>query len=250
MEKFYEKFDSYLNGELKGEELSAFEAALQENTALQEDLKMYQKVESDLQHHFEFQEKKQQLQSTLSALNKEFFAEEETAPKVVQMKPRRPYLKWAVAAVFLILATFLIPRFLTAPNPTYANLVKMPTASFTEMGVSTDQEILATSEKAFNNKNYPQVIEILKPYVASHPKNATTGFYLALAYLETDHFNEAETLFKKLSAGDSVYATESLWYLALLELKRGNQTQFQEYLKQIPKGSAHYPDAQKLSRGN
>lgn len=246
MEEFYEKFDSYLNGELQGEALSDFEKALQENAELKRDLELYKELDDRLQNHFDFQGKKQQLKGTLSSLNETFFQEDKTTPKVVQMKPRSKYLKWAVAAVILLLASFFIPRFFTPPTPTYANLIKMPKASFTEMGVSADQAILAASEKAFNDKNYNQVIKILKPYATDHPENATTRFYLALANMQTDHLDTAFAQLQALSKGDSVYATESLWYLALLELKRGNSSKFQQYLKQIPKGSDHYEEARKL----
>ncbi len=246
MEKFYEKFDSYLNGELQGDELNAFEKALQDNPVLQQDLRMYREVEERLQHHFDFQKKKKPLKDTLTSLNKAFFQEEKKETRVVQMKPGNKYLKWAVAAAVLLMAGFFIPRLFTAPTATYANLIKMPTASFTEMSADADQQILATAEAAFNNKNYTQVVTTLKPYVEGHPNNATTRFYLALAYIETDHFAEANTLLKQLKNGDSAYATESLWYLALLELKRKNNQQFQNYLKQIPKGSGHYEQAKKL----
>lgn len=246
MEEFYEKFDSYVHGELGGEELKAFEAALAQNPVLREDLEMYQQVDETLQHHFEHKNKTEQLKGTLSSLNKEFFQQEQEEAKVIQMKPRRNLLKWAVAAAVVISVSVFLPRFISKPAPSYANLIKMPNASFTEMGITEDQEILATAQKAFNDKNYAQVVTTLKPFVESHPENSTTNFYLALAHLETNHFEEAESLLKTLSQGASVYATEAIWYLSLLELKRGNQDQFQTYLKQIPQGSVHYKAARKL----
>ena len=245
MDKIYEKFDSYINGVLEGDELRTFEEALKKDHKLMEYLTLYREADAVLQGHFENKGKRKRLEETLSALNKEYFNEEKQEAKVVKMKPRSKMLKWAVAAVVLLLASFFIPRLFTAPTPSFASLVEMPTASLTEMGVDADQNILAEAEKAFNNKNYSQVIATLKPYVNRHPDNTTTVFYLALANLEADNLQEAEAALKTISQGQSAYASEAIWYLALLELKQGNEEQFRAYLKQIPKGSQHYEVAKR-----
>ena len=245
MEKFYEQFDSYVNGELKGDELVAFEEAVKNNDKLMEDLTLYKTMDRTFREHYRNKDKVERLRKTLSSLNADFFEQEGQKAKVVRMQPRNRFLKWAVAAVVILLASFFIPRFFTAPAPSYADLMRMPSASFTEMGVDADQNILAKAEKAFNGKDYNQVINLLKPYVERHPDNVTTAFYLALANMETGHTQEAESALKTLSQGESVYATEAVWYLALLELKRGNEAAFRTYLKRIPEGSQHYEVARR-----
>lgn len=244
MEKYYENIEDYLTGNLSEEDQRAFEKALDEQPELREELALYQEIEGVLAEDARHEQDNAAVQETLSLMSKQYFAEEQKEAKVITLQRSQWIRRIAVAAAVVLVIVFAWPYLQPAGVPQYADLADHPTASFTEMGGT--ETLLPQAEQAFNTGDYAGAIQPLQTYLMENDGDTQAWFYLGISLLETGAYDQAETLFKQISTLDSAYKTEAVWYQALTALKKGDLDNCKTFLQQIPEGSGHYEEAQKV----
>ncbi|WP_452221874.1 tetratricopeptide repeat protein [Lacinutrix salivirga] len=69
--------------------------------------------------------------------------------------------------------------------------------------------------------------------IEAENKTADHNFYKAQTYLQLNDLDKAEKLLNNLMNSKSQFKAEATWYLALIELKKGNKTEAKSYLKTL-----------------
>jgi len=235
----YTQIDDYLDGALNTGERQAFEALLQTDPALAQALATVREARERLRKHWADETADAPLRQTLQSLERDFFKSRGQA-RTFQL----PRIAWAAAAALACLAVawfFLRPP---ADERLYARYRAFPEADFTTK--SADVSSLQPAATAFNATNYAGALEHLQNYLAAHPDDLEARLFAGLCYLELGRYQEADAIFQTIYGEANAWADEARWYLALSYLRQGKHRESAGLLQQIPAGSAHYQEAQKL----
>ena len=97
--------------------------------------------------------------------------------------------------------------------------------------------------------NYSAAAEILETLVKEHPENDLPRFYLAISLIEMEKYEPAEKHFRLLSNEEGMFSGQSAWYLALLQMKTGDEVAAGTTLERISTGKGFKAEeAKKLLR--
>ncbi|MDO5972495.1 hypothetical protein Q4Q35_22060 [Flavivirga aquimarina] len=234
----YILFESYLSKELPQDEIIAFESRLKNESDFNQAFNTYKELASFLEHKFENEAASTAFQNNLKTISKTHFEKQKPAKKVGHFK----LWKYAVAAsIALLIGIF---TFNDSPNPTFSDYNNYEAISLTVRG--GQDELLKAAEDAFNNKNFITAEIIFGQLLAKDNSNKELQLYRGIALLEIDKFDEADSLFSRLSNTQSVYKSKAIWYSALSKLKQKDFAACLEILKTIPKYAEDYKEAQNL----
>ena len=113
----------------------------------------------------------------------------------------------------------------------------------------------------FSHRRFPKLPQPVQPDSLSHEVSVTEmiasiykdiaasgemNFALAECYLETGNYSDANNIFLNISNGQTAYAEQAKWYLALSALKQKDYTQCRNYLLNIPPSSPYFSKAKQL----
>jgi tetratricopeptide (TPR) repeat protein len=94
----------------------------------------------------------------------------------------------------------------------------------------------------FKEGKYQEALSLWKPLLEQNPSGDTLLYFVGMANLELQNFQESkEDLQKILSESSSEFEEDAKWYLALIYLKQGERDQAKLLLSDL-----HRPEAQKL----
>ncbi|MDO5979360.1 tetratricopeptide repeat protein [Flavivirga spongiicola] len=234
----YILFESYLSKELSQDEIDTFESRLKNELDFNQAFNTYKELSSFLEHKFENEATSIAFQDNLRTISNTYFEKQETAKKVVRFKP----WQYAMAAsVVLLIGIFTFNNF---SNPTFNDYNNYDTISLTVRG--GQDELLKTAENAFNNKDFVKAEAVFGQLLANDDSNKEWQLYRGIALLELDEFDEADSLFSRLSSESSVYKNKATWYLALSKLKHKDHDACLKILRTLPEDADDYKQAQKL----
>lgn len=205
-------------------ERELFEESLRSDRDLQNELLMYQSVQSSLKMKLVEDDNDKGFKQTLAETSDEFFTKE---AKVISL---RRYVAWtsAVAAVFLVLMVWAPWR-----NDLYRDYANTEMLAVAERGDNADQN-LANAVKSFNEKDFLNARKALENVSATQPDNSMVQYYYAITLIETDESDKARDLLQELYNGDSVYKYDAAFYIALSFVKEKNEEKAKLWLKKIP----------------
>lgn len=234
----YIAFESYLSKELSQDEIEVFESRLKNDPDFNQAFNTYKELTSFLEHKFENEAAASTFQNNLKTISNTYFEKQESAKKVVRFKP----WQYAIAAsVILFIGIF---TFSDSSNPTFSDYNNYEAISLTVRGDQDD--LLKAAENAFNNKNFTTAEAIFGQLMVKDNSNKELQLYRGIALLEMDKFDEADSLFRRLSNTTSVYKNKATWYLALSKLKQKDYSTCLVILKSIANYAEDYEQAQKL----
>ena len=248
-EDIYIRIEDYLDGALDAAERSVFEADVRADPALAEGLAQVREARSRLARQWTQEDVDRALTASLQQLGREHF-NRDAKPLSATVNPRFQLHRWWPAlAVAACVAGFLIWFFRPAgETDLYAQYRQFPPSAFvTRSAADSTQASLATADAAFNAGRYAEALPLLQRYLASQPNDLEKRFFAALCQLELGRTTEAAAAFQQLRSAPA-YADEATWYLALTMLKEKNDVQRAALLRQIPRASRHYNEAQQLLR--
>lgn len=228
----FEKIERYLDGDLSGTELVAFENALKTDVALEEELKAHLLLEEAL-----FAVEEDEVRSQI----KQWRAESKTSKKT---KPKRGRLRslgvvrLAIAAsiaVLLGVATFLwLPQQYSNEAilaSYYQEDVSFLSGDRSGNGSDVAKDALVGAAEYFKDGDYGKAAEIYQAF----PNNNQALYALGHTYYKGEKYPQAVDTFKKLIAKNSLeYQEQAEWYL-LLSYLAADQTSagFQTLLDKI-----------------
>ncbi|GAA3645800.1 hypothetical protein [Flavivirga jejuensis] len=238
MEENHILFESYLSQELSQDDIITFESRLKNESDFNQAFNTYKELSSFLEHKFKNEADSTAFQNNLKTISNTYFEKHETAKKGVRFKPWQYAM---VASVALLIGIFTFNNF---SSPTFSDYNNYETISLTVRGAQDD--LLKDAENAFNNKDFVKAKAVFEKLLVQDDSNKELHLYRGIALLELDEFDEADSLFSKLSKGSSVYKNKAIWYLALSKLKQKDNGACIKILKTIPEDADAYNEAQKL----
>ncbi|TCD00836.1 tetratricopeptide repeat protein [Pedobacter psychroterrae] len=244
----------YLEGDMEPQERQDFETLLQEDAELREMQASYKDIHQTLKMKIAPTVEDLQLQSTLSALNEQYFkassAEGEDHPlpkpadevKVAKVVSMKPYLKWATIAAVLIIGLFVWAPWSSGLYNQYSFSKQMSVA---ERGAD-QQNPMAKAAALYNKGDYAEARKILQQEYMMSPQNPLLAYYFAITLIETGQEYEARTVLINLHNGESVFKYDAAFYVALSFVKQDDKEQAVAWLLKIPTENVNYEKAQSL----
>ena len=240
-EALLQKIDQYLHNEMLPHERSEFELQIAGSDELRNYIQLYTDIDITMKvEHSSPNEN--DLRHTLQQMNRKYFT---TGGMIKQGS----FKKWlAIAASLIIVVTvgiyFLFPA-KPAAEKLYAQFAKHDALNIQLRGSTTDS-LAQNAATVFNKKEYANALPLLENYMQLQPDDIQIKFSLAICYMETGKYNEADAIFISIAAGQTAYAATAQWYQALLALKQKNYAKCRAVLNSIPTTSSFSNKAKEL----
>lgn len=238
----YHLFEKYLNNDLSRSEKEEFEKRISDDPEFAEAFQIYKEISISLEAKENREAGEKKLRKNLEELSDEYF-NINTRKKPAKIISLRRVLELAAASIIIVLGTWFILN-QTQSKPTYSEYADYGALALTERGEDDSVKILA--ENLFNNEQYEEAVGILEKIHVQDPENNQIKLYLAMALIETEQYERADTLLTEIRENESVYQYRAVWYLALSYLKQGDIEATKAVLKEIPESAAEYNKAREL----
>lgn len=235
----YHLIEKYLNNDLTEAEQKDFELKMQD-TDFADTVRVYTEVNESLQAKEKRKEGEEQLKHTLETVSEDFFA---TSTKKGKVLPLRN-IYWAAAACIVLALSFLFIINWLSEAPQYSDYARYEPLALSSR--SDDQSLTIAAEEAFNNGKYAEAATHLKQLSEADADDPRLKVYLALSYIETGNYAQAEHLLTDVQQGTSIFQSTATWYLALSFLKQGNEEACRKQLLKIQEGSPYFEESRKL----
>lgn len=233
-EEKYILFDQYLQGELSKEAYLDFEKQLAENSELQSEFETFKEVQLQLATKFDSAVDRETFETNLKKISNEYFKSKKA--KVIRLQS---WMYMMAASVVFVLGLFLF----RPTKPSFEEYNHYENAYLTERG--SGLENLKEAEEAFNTKNYKVAI-LLFEAILKENQSAEIRYFYGVSLLEDNQIKEAETIFKAIQSGNSIYKNKAIWSLALAKLKQKDYQSCENLLKKIPSDYENYDKVEEL----
>jgi tetratricopeptide (TPR) repeat protein len=240
----YEMIGRYLEGELSGEELLAFETAMKNDPALAEEVRLYQSINEEMQAHTQDLKEEQALRQTLDKLNTEHFGKEETRVK----KMNRWWFAAAAAVAAAIVLFILRPFSGTSFNNEKAFAAYMKEVEPLPGVVRGDENdsLLEKGTDLYNRKHYKEALPLLREIGTDKPGDTQVKLATGICLLQTGQYDAADTIFNEIAGGNTIYKEEAIWYKALTALITNKTEECYSILQGISAGASKAEKAKEL----
>lgn len=234
-EERYILFDQYLQGELTVDEKNNFEKQLSEDPELASAFESFKEMHFQLENKFGQEQEREVFKGNLTRISDKYFNKKKH--KVVSLKP------WYFAAAASVIIMFGLFFFDYKQYPNFEDYNHPESAYFTERSVS--EETLKQAENDFNGKRYEKAIPLFENILKENNSPEIKYFY-GISLLQVGKYVKAETIFKELETGNSVYRDKAKWNLALSKLKQGKYKDCKEILQTISQDYEDYDEVERL----
>src|SRR5690554_6060189 len=235
----HELFVAYLEKELSSSERETFERKLNEDSKFEAEFLEFKNIYIILENRLS--PERATVLETIKQANSNFNykpSKVTTEKKVIKFKP----WKYGIAAsILLAIGIFIFNNF---SKPTYSDFAAWETISLT---VRSDvDESTKNAEVAFNSADYSKALIYFNELLKVEPNNLQLQYYKSVALIELSEYDEADSLLKKISESNSVYASKAKWIKALSYLKQKRYKEAKEVANSITPSDPEYQKAQKL----
>ncbi len=240
-EALLRKIDQYLHDEMPPHEEEEFELQITKDNDLRNYIQLYTGIDKTMKAE-NTSPNENELRQTLQQMNRKYFTQ---GGKVKQGS----FKKWLAIAASVIIAVaagiyLLLPNKPTAEK-LYARFAQHDALNIQLRGSTTDS-LAQNAAAAFNKKEYANALPLLENYLRLQADDIQMKFSLAICYMETGKYNEADAIFTTTSSGQTAYAATAQWYLALLALKQKDYAKCRAVLNSIPTTSSFFNKAKEL----
>lgn len=242
----YEMIDQYLEGELSGDALLAFEQEIKTNPALAKEVELYRKINEEMSGHFEKDKEEQALTDNLKKLNEQHFKK--------QPGKLRSINKWwyaGIAAAAAVVLLFVIRPFAGSSfnnEELYADNMNGVEALPGGQRGGPDDKLLIKASELYNQKDYVQALPLLKEILSNKPEETLLKLAAGICYLQTDKIDTALIIFNEIVNGTSVFKNEAIWYKALAALKQNRLDDCFQLLESLPADAGRNKEAKFLMK--
>lgn len=208
-----ETIENYVTGQLAPEERMRFEAALRADPAVAEALAFY-----TLTKQVAKEQAREQRKAELDALRK---------PASMWSVPMR----WAAAASIFVLLGLGWYFFRPTNTPEMAtrladdyiaqHFMQLPTTMDGESSGSTTADSLKTAVNLVNSGKLAEADALVQDILKRRPTNDRALKYAGIVALRRENYDQAISLFHRLSERTDLYSNPGLFYESLTLLKRG-----------------------------
>lgn len=239
----YERINDYLDGQLSGEDLLAFEKEMQANAELAREVALFKTTGNQLSAQLKNLEEKEELTETLKGLNTTYFKK----PEVVVRSFSRWWYAAGVAAAIILFFIIKPLQHQSLSNEALfiaysKNVEELPGA---ERG-NKDDTMLQRATSVYNKKDYASALPLLQNVLAGKPEEIQLYLAMGICYLQTGKYDSAINVFDTIANGNTVFKTEAIWYKALVFLKQNKLADCRSALQSIPPGGYQFKEAAAL----
>jgi len=235
----YILFENYLVNKLSDTELQSFEKKLETDTDFKQEFEIYKNLNTSLKSKFENEESEIALRKILNNLGSKFIKQNKVKKqKVISLFNYNSLM--IAASIALLVSLFIFKN----GKPVYSDFSNHNVLELVVRGENNVAVVKA--ENAFNSKNYKEALQQLTILSNTYPNDTEIKLYQGISNLELGNYTNAETIFNKISEGNSAFATTATWYKALTFLKQKKFKKCKVVLKTIHKSSDKYSQAKKL----
>ena len=232
----------YLDGDMKGDELLAFQEQLLQDGDLQQEVALVKEVNETLKMKLHPDENELALRNTLQEMRGAYFSENQATAKIIPLK----HFRWVMAAA----AVFIAAIILTIWSPWSKGNLYQQYASLEMPGVAQRGDpadsLLKIATTHFNDKRFAQAIPLFETMLKNDPQNAYLHYYFGVALLQNGQTDRSRNELEQLHNGASLFRDDAAFYLALSYLKEQDKAQCREWLNKIPADAPIHGKAQEL----
>ena len=238
----HDMISRYLNGELNAEERKAFEAQMEQDVNLKQEVELTKDVNETLQLKLHPGENELALRNTLQEISDEYFSDKSGQIKII---PFRRYRWIAAAAAVLIFAVMLTVWSPWEKEDLYKQYAAIQIPGIAERGAAADS-LLKFAVENFNNKKFAEAIPFFEIILKDSSQNTFVQYYYAVALLQNNQTEKSRIQLTELYNGTSLFKYDAAFYLALSYLKEKNKPACKDWLKRIPADAGLYNKAQEF----
>ncbi len=258
MNDFLLEIEKYLDNDMSLEEKETFEAEVNSNPALAEELKLQQDMRLVYEDEQWIEGDKQILKNKEAKSLKSFFKSKEAAflktsieEVVIENRSRNKsfYFIGVAASITILIIISLFVFKGNGNDKLYTQYIQIDDIPSLITRGEDNNGLIKKAQLLFENKKYNEAIEVFTQYQnETQSINSLSYIYTGIAYLELDEFDKAMYQFELLSRSNTLHAKKANWYMAMVYLKQNNKQQLQMILQSIisNKSSFKYKEAQEL----
>lgn len=229
-QELFEQIEAYLLHTMTTEERSRFETQLAADPSLQKELELQRQLlaiatvesfKADQQSRIENSSAASRTSAIVKSISKWY---------------------WAAAAVLIFITGFWYFQNQTSTPQKLANQYFSPDPGLPVTMSSTSQYQFYDGMVSYKEADYEKAIAIWKSIATTNSKSDTLQYFIGLAYLNRDHYNDALQQLLPIAEGNSKWKEKASWYLSLTYLKLNQPQKAQKWLQTIPS----YPEAPEL----
>jgi hypothetical protein len=226
---------------MTAEDRTAFEIELQNNTELQQELKLYQAIEQQMQQSTVGNESA--LRNTLGSYQQEYFGKAKVVNLQSKGKVRKMIFTAAAVAAVLAVVFLLLPTNTGKQSSAdlYASNYTPEKAS--EITRGDADTAFTEAAKLFDNKKYTTALSKLQAIAST---DARAQLLLAMSHSELKQNEVAIGMYDKVINGGSILVEKAKWYKAMHYLKNDQRAECATTLETIAKDSDYFSRAEKL----
>ncbi len=235
LEEKYTLIEKYLAEEMQGEELENFEAQLQTDVELKEELMLHRQLAETLKG-----EKVHELRSVLNEVDKDWKApSKKDSAKIVKFNFRRILTIAAVLVLLIVGYQWFTNNNLSSEELYTSNFEPYPMLlNQRSVEENTVNSITFNNAITFYNKNqFMEAEAAFDKLLQTQPDNISYQFYQANIFLASQNATDAIPIFQKIIAENNpLFGEQARWYLSLAYLQLGQKENARALLEKIQEG--------------
>lgn len=232
-------FAAYIEKSMTEIELESFENRLKTDRAFADAFEEFKEIYQVLEN--QFSSERETFIKSVKKADSEYKLESNSESSSSRVFPLKPWQMGIAASILLVIGFYF---FSNIGKPSYTEYANPGEIVLTVR--SESQTDFKNAEASFNSRDFSKSISYFDILLEKSPENVEIQFYKAIALVETDQFDKANSLLKSISEGNSAYAHKAIYWRALNMLKQNKFKEAKTILQGIPSSSPEYQKANKL----
>ena len=245
-EEKYNLIEKYLGQKMSAEEREKFEAEIENDPVLKQELKLHQEVSTTLKG-----EKIHEFRSVLAEVDQNWGPKKnEEKGKVRGINFRRVL---AIAATVLLLVVSYLVLFTgresLSSDQLFADNFQPYQMLLSQRNISAEEKnlLLESAIAAYSNGNFQNASSTFEQLLQSEPENISYKFYRAVSAIgANDNDTAIQLLNDIIAASDHPFTEQSQWYLGLAYLQKGDMKKASTVFNEIGAGQYKYEAAKQV----
>jgi len=245
-----EVIEQYLNKQLKGTTLTAFEAKMSSDADFKKEVSTQAFLHRGVNKFGEDEMRSKLKKIRAEVLKEKVGKTQDTKTKVVslgQKKKSRPILRWSMAAAIALALGAAIYLVSTHQNVSALDLYAsyyQPYSEEINVRSASAGNLATEASQFYKDKKYGVALPLFVKVLEAEPDNAEVQLALGICQLELDRFENANQTFSAVS--NPLYRDQAQWYLAMNFLKQSDTDNAKTILESIQQGDFNYAKAQEI----
>lgn len=204
-----ELIDKYLAGTLNDQELTDFEQMRKADPSFEKEISFFSDLTS-----ITTEDERIRLKASLKNSSKGRTIEKKHSGRIL-------YLILAFVLIILAIITYIYMRSEPSSQEIYADYFAVYPNTYQAVTRNSEDNIITQAFTAYENGNYQLASERFKVSL-EREFNPNIAFFLGNSLGAIEVFEEAIDNMEKVISSNSEYSNEANWYLAILNLRNGN----------------------------